>query len=190
MYFRLVNNLHYSIMKILKRIFLGILALLLLGGLYFVYGLYINPKSPLGSAHYEKENQTIDIRYYRPYKNDRLIFGDKNENALVPFGLYWRLGANLTTKLTATSDFTFAGRSLPAGSYGLYTYPYAENWVMVVHRNSGGFSAAEPDSEGIVMKVNVPVQTLDSPVEQFTIDFVDHYLRMRWDTTQVVIPIE
>jgi hypothetical protein len=27
-------------------------------------------------------------------------------------------------------------------------------------------------------------------LEQFTIDFVDNFLRMRWDTTQVTLPID
>jgi len=78
---------------------------------------------------------------------------------------------------------------LPKGSYGLYAYPYAENWVIYVHSKTGGLSFTEPDPSGILMKVNVPVQSFEEPLEQFTIDFVDSSLRMRWDTTKVVIPI-
>jgi hypothetical protein len=50
-------------------------------------------------------------------------------------------------------------------------------------------SFTEPDPSGILMKVNLPVQSLEEPLEQFTIDFVDSSLRIRWDTTKVVIPI-
>ena len=50
-------------------------------------------------------------------------------------------------------------------------------------------SLTEPDFKGILMKINLPVQKLDKSLEQFTIDFVESSLRMRWDKTKVVIPI-
>ena len=108
----------------------------------------------------------------------------------MPFGSYWRLGANLTTKLTTNKDLNLAGRLLPKGTYGLYVYPYAENWVLYVHTKTGGFSAVEPDPSGILMKINLPVQQVEQPVEQFTMDFIDNALRMQWDTTKVVLPLE
>ena len=83
----------------------------------------------------------------------------------------------------------FAGRILPKGTYGLYTYPYAENWVLVVHKTTGRISFSEPDSNGILMKINLPVQVLGESLDQFTIDFVGSSIRIRWDTTKVVIPI-
>jgi hypothetical protein len=39
------------------------------------------------------------------------------------------------------------------------------------------------------MKINTATQALGKPLEQFTIDFVDNYLRMRWDSTQITLPI-
>ena len=177
-------------MKLLKRILFVILLLVGIAGLYFIYGLYINPKSPLDHAEYKMGDTEVSIRYYRPYKNERLIFGTKEDGALVHYGEYWRLGANLTTKLKTNTELSFAGRLLKAGTYGLYTYPEKDNWVVVVHTKTGGFSFAEPDSSGIIMKINTATQVLDKSLEQFTIDFVDNYLRMRWDTTQVTIPID
>jgi len=40
-------------MKLLKRILFVILLLVGIAGLYFIYGLYINPKSPLDHAEYK-----------------------------------------------------------------------------------------------------------------------------------------
>lgn len=177
-------------MKIIKISLFALLGLVVIAGLFFAYGLYINPKSPLGSAEYQDAEKEITVRYYRPFKNDRLIFGEAADGALVPFGSYWRLGANLTTKLTTNKDLNLAGRLLPKGTYGLYVYPYAENWVLYVHTKTGGFSAVEPDPSGILMKINLPVQQVEQPVEQFTMDFIDNALRMQWDTTKVVLPLE
>ena len=172
------------------KIILGILlSLFILGISYFTYNLFINTISPREYVQYKNEGKEINISYYRPFKKDRLIFGDSAEGAFVPYGVYWRLGANLTTKLTTNQDLDFAGLTLPKGSYGLYVYPYAENWLVFVHTKTGGISFNEPEAEGIIMKVNVPVTSLSESLEQFTIDFVDSSLRFRWDTTEVLIPI-
>ena len=176
-------------MKALKIIIGVLVSLIVFAGLFFVYSLYLNPKSPSSSVEYIDGDKEITVRYYRPFKKDRLIFGDSAEGALVPYGFYWRLGANLTTKLKTNQDLDFAGRTLPKGSYGLYVYPYAENWLVFVHTKTGGISFNEPEAEGIIMKVNVPVTPLSESLEQFTIDFVDSSLRFRWDTTEVLIPI-
>ena len=64
-------------MKILKSFLFILLLIIGLAGFYFVYGLYINPKSPLEHVDYTDGDTEISIRYYRPYKNERLIFGTK-----------------------------------------------------------------------------------------------------------------
>lgn len=172
------------------KIILGILlSSLILVGSYFAYNLFINPISPRESVQYKSEGKEISISYYRPYKKERLIFGKAADGALVPYGKYWRLGANLTTKIITNNDLDIAGRMLPKGTYGLYTYPYAENWMLVIHETTGRISFSEPDSKGILMKINIPVQAIDNSLEQFTIDFVGSSIRMRWDRTKVIIPI-
>ena len=175
-------------MKILKRIGIVLIAVIMLAVLYFVYGLYINPKSPKGAARYENGDTEISIHYYRPLKRDRLIFGSQEDGALVPYGAYWRLGANLITRIKTNKNLALANRELDAGTYGLYTYPYKDHWVLVVHENFRGFSAAEPDPSGVLMKINITTQTLEEPLERFTIYFKEQNIRMRWDTTQVLIP--
>ena len=176
-------------MKILKIIIGILISLLFIAAAFFVYTLYINPKSPLDYSELVVGNKEITIRYYRPYKNERLIFGEADQGALVPYGKYWRLGANLTTKLTTNKELNFAGQALAQGSYGLYVYPNADYWTVYVHTKTGGYSFEEPDPSGIVLKSKVAVTTLEDVVEQFTIDFVGSSIRMRWDTTEVIIPI-
>jgi hypothetical protein len=176
-------------MKVFKIIIGVLLSLVILTGSFLAYNLFINPKIPKDFVEFKTDEKEISVQYYQPYKNERLIFGELDNGALVPYGYYWRLGANLTTKITTNQDLNFAGRSLPKGTYGLYAYPYAENWVVIVHEKTGRISFSEPDSKGILMKINLPVQKLDKSLEQFTIDFVESSLRMRWDKTKVVIPI-
>ena len=61
-------------MKILKYSLVVLLTVVVVAAAYFVYGLYINPKSPKGMAEYSNGATSIQIRYYRPFKNERLIF--------------------------------------------------------------------------------------------------------------------
>ena len=99
----------------MKKIFaaLGIILLLVVG--YMVYGTFINPKSPKGVATYEKGDLKIEVVYHRPYKRDRLIFDPAEDKALVPYGQYWRLGANAATTFETSQEIAFGGRKLAAG---------------------------------------------------------------------------
>ncbi len=53
-------------MKIIKISLFALLGLVVIAGLFFAYGLYINPKSPLGTAEFKAVDKEISVRYYRP----------------------------------------------------------------------------------------------------------------------------
>ena len=59
---------------------------------------------------------TVEVEYARPGVKGRKIFG-----GLVPHGEVWRTGANAATKVTFSTDVTFGGEEVPAGSYALFT---------------------------------------------------------------------
>ena len=172
-------------------IVLGIAVLLFAG--YLIYGTFINPKSPKGVVNYEKEDLKIEIVYHRPFKKERLIFGAKEDKALVPYGQYWRLGANAATTFETSQDIAFAGRNLKAGIYRMYAIPETDHWIVALNEEAGAFGYSEPDYDKDVMRVNIASATLLSPVEQFTIDLQEDgenlTLRMQWDTTSVSIPL-
>lgn len=177
----------------MKKVFaaLGIILLLVIG--YMVYGTFINPKSPKGVATFEKDDLKIEVVYHRPYKRDRLIFGSAEEQALVPYGQYWRLGANAATTFETSQEIAFAGRTLAAGKYRLYAIPEADHWIVALNEEAGTFGYSEPDYDKDIMRVNVTAAQLLTPVDPFTIDLVEDgeslTLRMRWDTTSVAIPL-
>ncbi|MCY3997775.1 MAG: DUF2911 domain-containing protein, partial [Flavobacteriaceae bacterium] len=113
--------------KMILKAFVGLLILIFLVyiGIYLSH-FYLFPKSPRGSAIFESDHLKIKVTYYRPYKKERLIFGLEEENALVPYGKYWRLGANFTTKIKFNKMVSFANQTLEKGTYGLYVYPYED----------------------------------------------------------------
>ena len=180
-------------MNLFKKISIAVVTLILTVLGYFYYALIINPKSPQGTAVFDKDDLKMEVTYYRPYKKGRLIFGDESQGALLPYGKYWRLGANLVTKIEVNQAITFAGVDLDAGSSRLYASPQESYWELIVHTDPFGSSAQEPDPAGIIARINLEKSSLNEIVEQFTIDFETSpkniLLRMRWDTTEINIPI-
>ena len=179
--------------KILK--FLGLILLAIV--LYIGY-LIMNPVSPLEKVTFKNNELTFDVEYSRPFKKDRLIFGNKSEGALVPFGEYWRTGANAATNFSINSDITINGKALMAGKYRLYTVPGEKQWEIFINSEADTFFAiSEPDKTKDIINFSINSQKLEEPLEQFTIDFIPSPpedpmstgIRLRWDLTEIVIPI-
>ena len=136
----------------------------------------------------------LEVVYSRPYKKDRLIFGSEEDGALVPFGKYWRTGANAATTFETSSDILFNGEALSAGKYALFTFPYEDRWTLALSSESDVFFAiTQPDPKFDVVKTSVPVTTSEKLVEQFTIEFTNDSLgtnmTLAWEKTVVSVPL-
>ena len=177
-----------------KKIILSIVVILAVATGYLTYVLFINPKSPRGTAEIENETLNVSVTYFRPFKKERLLFGTAEEGALVPYDTYWRLGANMSTQFETESPISFHGRQLAAGTYRMYAIPYPDHWILALNTEAGAFGYYPPDYTNDVMRVNVPSKQSSTPIEQFTIDFVKDStgvsMRMRWDTTAVLVGIK
>ena len=62
--------------------------------------------------------KTIKTDYSSPRMKGRKIYGD-----LVPFGEVWRTGANEATTFVTSGDVVVGGKTVPAGSYTIFTFP-------------------------------------------------------------------
>tara|TARA_B100000900_G_scaffold403509_1_gene410684 strand:+ start:4304 stop:4840 length:537 start_codon:yes stop_codon:yes gene_type:complete len=176
--------------NILKLI--GLLVLVFVG--YIAYML-INPVSPKEIVNYSTDFSDFEVVYSRPYMNNRLIFGEESEDALVPYGKYWRTGANAATTFETSSDILFNGEDLKAGKYALYTFPFENSWtVLLSSENDVFFAVSEPDRETLVLKTEVPTKYLDKPLEQFTIEFskdtASVFMHLTWDKVSVSVPLK
>ena len=171
---------------------IGVLVLAFVG--YVVY-ILLNPVSPKDTIVYNSDDANFEVVYSRPYKKDRLIFGSEEDGALVPFGKYWRTGANAATTFETSSDILFNGEKLRAGKYALFTFPYEDNWTVTLSSESDVFFAIEqPDPKLDVLKTSVIVKSIESPVEQFTVEFLKDSsfvnMRLMWDKTAISIPLK
>ncbi|MDG2371730.1 MAG: DUF2911 domain-containing protein [Flavobacteriaceae bacterium] len=175
--------------KILK--ILAIVAAIFICGM--IYTIFVNPASPRGSAEIIKDELVMAVDYSRPYKKDRLIFGELADGALVPYSLYWRLGANFATTFETNKTISFSGRPLEPGKYRMYTVPFDDHWKITLNTKAGAFGYTEPDYNYDIISVNVSSKQMTEIIEQLTIDFVDDSigtsLRIRWDSTMVLVPL-
>jgi hypothetical protein len=177
-----------------KKIFI-ILGILLLGYVaYFLYGIFTTRSHSPGETK-TVSHQGLDVKvvYFRPYKKGRLIFGPENEEALVPYDKYWRLGANDATEITFSKDVTFVNKPVPTGSYRMYAVPGQTSWQISLNSELGKFGYFEPNYALDVAKVEVPVSRSPTEVEQLTITFdtdsAGVTMNIAWDKTLVRVPI-
>lgn len=184
-------------MKFLKWLLLLIAILVLaffLGGKSYLTE-QTKKNSPERVAVYNKNGMDLTVNYSSPYKKDRVIFGE-----LVPYGIVWRTGANEPTTFTTGTKITIEGKSLPAGTYSLWTKPGERSWDIIFNSNvpawgatliSGGKEATR-DPDWDVLQVMAPVLELTDTVESFTIQFDEGesvYLSLLWDKIKVSVPI-
>tara|TARA_B100000575_G_C22941907_1_gene545172 strand:- start:126 stop:662 length:537 start_codon:yes stop_codon:yes gene_type:complete len=170
----------------------GVLVLAFVG--YVAYML-VNPVSPKETVSYSSESANFEVVYSRPFKKDRLIFGSEEDGALVPFGKYWRTGANAATTFETKSDILFNGEKLRAGKYALFTFPYENSWTVALNSESDVyFAVSKPDVKLDVLKTSVKVKLMESSLEQFTVEFSQDSsvvnMNLMWDKTAVSIPLE
>ena len=138
------------------------------------------------SPHDTSTGQDISVRYGRPYKNGRVIFG-----GLVPYGKVYRCGADSATTVTFERDANFGGKPVKAGTYTLFVIPNEKTWTIILNGQLGQWGAFDYDKykDKDILQVDVPVTMLDKPVEQLTISLPPSSMVIEWDKVQVSIPV-
>jgi hypothetical protein len=145
--------------------------------------------------------KNVIIRYGRPYKKGRQIFGEAgglgtmgSGAALVPNGQIWRTGADEATTLTTEGDLMIGTLRVPKGSYALFTLPGKNEWTLVVNKTAKQWGAFSYDKKEDLGRVPMKVGSGAAPVEQFTIAVEsagDHKgtLKLSWDKLVATVPL-
>ena len=147
--------------------------------------------SPKGTLAQVVGLTTVSVDYSRPSARGRKIMG-----GLVRYGDLWRTGANLNTTVSFSDDVNVGGKDLPAGKYGLYSRPQADQWEIYFYKkNNIGGIPKDWEEDQVALTIAVPAQYFQPMVETFTILFSDlnsngALLNLIWEHTLVSIPIE
>jgi hypothetical protein len=145
-----------------------------------------NRRSPHLTA--ESPDKTIRVVYGQPSKKGRVIFGN---DGIVKYGKPWRAGADEATEITFKNDVMFGGKMVKAGTYTLVTIPDASQWTVVLNSQLNQWGAYDYDKfvDKNVAEVKVPVSSVKTSIEKFTITPSNKSLTIAWDNTTVSVPI-
>ena len=134
--------------------------LLIILAVFVTYAAYVinNPVSPLETV--SSDDSDVSITYSRPFKNDRLIFGNASDEALIPYDNYWRTGANRHTYIENNRDLSIDGNTLLPGKYSIYTIPGENEWEVFFNSNVKYFGVSRPNESDDILSVKVPVVKL------------------------------
>ncbi|HVQ34386.1 MAG TPA: DUF2911 domain-containing protein [Candidatus Bathyarchaeia archaeon] len=171
-----------------RHVSLSLAAALLTTGAY-AQTAEIPAPSPKAKVDQRVGLTDFSVDYSSPGVKGRKIWG-----ALVPLGEMWRTGANAPTKLTASKDFTFGDKAVPAGTYVLLTIPGASSWTVLLNKNLGVQGTNGYDPKDDVARVDVTPSSA-GPRERLTFLFSDTSdeatrLDLEWESLRVSVPIK
>ena len=143
--------------------------------------------SPRDSVVQSVAGAQLKIDYGRPSKRGRVIWG-----GLVPWDRWWRTGANQATHFITDKDLVVGGTTVPAGRYTLYTLPVQSGaWKLIINKQTGQWGTEYNQGQDLA-RVDMKVEKLSPPVEQFTIKIEPQekggIIRLVWDTAQASVP--
>jgi len=141
--------------------------------------------SPLCVLEQNVATSTVAIKYSRPSARGRVIFGD-----LLPYGVFWRTGANAPTKITLQDSCKIGGSIVAPGTYEIFTIPNKEEWNVVLNKDTTVLEGFDHDKTKDVANFTVKSQKTAEYTEVFTIDFVkltktSGTLELRWENTKI-----
>jgi hypothetical protein len=158
-------------------------------------------KSPMDMAYFPADYPLLKTQnkatqppiarviYSRPQRDNRVIFGE-----LIEYNKVWRLGANEATEIEFYKDVTIAGKKLLKGRYTLYAIPTETKWTIIVNKDTDTWGAFIYDQKKDVMRTDVAVKTVSTPVEDFSMEFTQRdkgaNLVIAWENVSVSLPID
>jgi hypothetical protein len=144
--------------------------------------------SPAGTAEVSLDGKTITINYSRPFMKGRKIMG-----GVVPYGHWWRTGADDATALSTPVDLEIGGAKVPAGNYTIYTLPSETDWKLIINKQTGQWGTEYDESQDLA-RVDLKKTSLARPIEEFTMEFVkksptETELVLEWENTKLSVPV-
>ena len=121
------------------------------------------PLSPKTSAMASIGDAHVHIDYSSPGVRGRTIWG-----GLVAYDQVWSTGAHKATSINFNKDVKINGQTVPAGTYGFFTIPSKDEWVIILNKNYDQHLADDYNEAEDVMRLKVKPDQLSELVESLT----------------------
>lgn len=176
----------------------GALALLLAGfGVAAArQGNQQRPSPPADASCAFADGAMIKVHYSSPRMRGRDVWANPGP---APAGEVWRAGANEATTFVPSKDVHIGGATggldVPAGSYTLFAIPYPDKpWTLIINKKTGEWGIPYPGQEFELGRVQMELNKLSSPLEDYTIAFTkdagDTYLlHLQWANADAYVKI-
>jgi hypothetical protein len=143
--------------------------------------------SPRDSVQEVFAGKALSVVYGRPSARGRKIMG-----GVVPYNQIWRTGANEATTIRTDADLVLGGKTVPRGTYSLYTLPSKSSWQLVMNKEIGQ-SGLVYHQQLDIARVKLQKSALRNHVERFTVSIErvspnSGVLKLAWEKTQLSIP--
>lgn len=127
--------------------------------------------------------QSVSVEYGRPSLKGRDMLG------MAPHGTIWRTGADTSTTFTSAGELSSGGKTIPAGSYSLFTKRVDDKtWHLIFNKQTGQWGT-EHDAGQDAVEVPLEWSQAGSSVEEFTIEVGASGLEMTWGTHVLALPL-
>ena len=145
------------------------------------------PSPPALVKQVIKSGAEVSIDYSQPSVKGRTIGKDLEPKD----GVVWRTGANEATVFETSKDLKIAGKTLPAGKYGLFSISGKDSWTIIFNKTWkqwGAFTYKEADD---ALRISVKPQKAATFAEKmtFTID-KKGTVTLLWGDNKIAFTVE
>ncbi len=132
---------------------------------------------------------SLKVTYHSPGVRKRVIWG-----GLVPYDEVWVTGAHDATLLEINTPFIVAGKTIPAGTYALFTIPGKKEWTVIINKHWKQHLASEYDEKDDVVRLKVkPGKVPHTERLQYFVEEGKNgkgRLAVAWEKIRIEFPVE
>jgi Protein of unknown function (DUF2911) len=126
----------------------------------------------------------VRINYYSPGVRGRIIWG-----GVVPLDEVWVTGAHAATNIEISKAFRIGSKTIPAGTYAIFTIPSKTEWIFILNKNYNQHLADDYDAKDDIIRLKVKPITLTKPLERLQY-FVDkNKISVGWENVKINVPV-
>lgn len=149
-------------------------------------------KSPMDVASFpdspRESNKLVKVQYSRPQLDGREV------SKLAEYGNVWRTGANEAAEITFYVDMTLDGKSIPAGTYSLYTIGGDDEWTIIINKDLNTWGAYFYKEANDLVRATVSASSADKSIEAFSLVFTEADggvdLHLGWGNVRASFPFK
>ena len=145
----------------------------------------------------------VTINYDRPAVKGRegkiwgqlVHYGYKYQDFGTSKAAPWRAGANENTTITFSTDVKIEGKTLAAGTYGLFMAMQPDAATVILSKNSTSWGSYFYDEKEDALRVEVKTGPLSNLVERLTFDFSEQtensaVVALTWEKLRIPFRVE